>query len=68
MIFACLHIIVNLSICLCFILGFSGSGMLSPAGSCQCLLWTGLSEQIQSPDGLLSGAEGKHVSLFRNFN
>ena len=42
-----------------FILGLSGSGLLSPAGSCECLLWTGLSEQIQSPYRLLSGAKGK---------
>lgn len=46
-----------------FYLGLSGTGVLSPAGSCQCLLRTGLQEQIQSTYRSLSGAQGKHISF-----
>lgn len=42
--------------------------MLSPAGPCQCLLWAGLSEQIQGTHRLLFSAKGNAAAVGYTLN
>lgn len=51
-----------------YLLGLTGSRVLSPARPCQCLLWTGLSEQIQGTHRLLFSAKGNTAALGYTLN
>jgi len=48
-----------------YLIGLAGSRVLSTARSCQCLLWTGLSEQVQSTHRLLFSAKGKFFVVLK---
>lgn len=46
----------KLNVCVC--VGIQRPGVFPPVGSCQCVSWPGLQEQVQGSYRLLHGAEG----------